>query len=67
MGKPNKEERKMPDSNAKKKWDAINARIFSVKLFRKTDNDVIEYLECHNRRDTICAAIREYIEKHKED
>ena len=57
----------MPDSPAKKKWDAANTRIFSIKLFRKTDNDVIEYLENRNKRDTLCAAIREYMENHKEE
>lgn len=55
----------MPDAPSKKKWDAENVRIFSVKLFRKNDSDVIEFLEPRNKRDTICAAIREYIENHK--
>lgn len=55
----------MPDAPSKKKWDAENTRIFSVKLFRKTENDVIEYLEDKNKRTIICAAIREYIERHR--
>lgn len=57
----------MPDSEWKKKWDAQNTRIFSVKFFRRTDNDVIEFLESRNKRNIICAAIREYIENHKGD
>lgn len=55
----------MPDSPSKKKWDAANVRIFTFKLFRRTDQDVIEYLESANRRNVICAAIREYIKNHE--
>ena len=31
------------DSEAKKRWDKENISVFSVKLFRKTDQDIIEY------------------------
>ena len=55
----------MPDAPSKKKWDAENVRIFTFKLFRKYDSDVIEFLEPRNKREIICAAIREYIENHK--
>lgn len=54
------------DPPSKQKWDAVNTRTFSVKLFRKTENDVIEFLEDKNKRNIICAAIREYMENHKE-
>lgn len=57
----------MPDSEAKKRWDAENVRIFSVKFFRRTDNDVIEFIEKHNKRNIILAAVREYMENHKEE
>ena len=57
----------MPDRESKKKWDAKNVRIFTVKFMRKTDQDVIAYLEDKNKRNIICAAIREYMENHKVD
>ena len=57
----------MPDSEAKKKWDAKNVRIFTVKFFRKTDRDVIEFLEGKNKRGILCDAIREYMANHKVD
>lgn len=56
----------MPDSPSKKKWDAANVRIITVKFFRKKDQDVIDFLEARNRHDAICAAIREYMENHRE-
>ena len=57
------------DAPSKQRWDAENTRIFTVKLFRKSENDVIEFLEGKNKRNVICEAIREYIANHpgKED
>lgn len=57
----------MSDPESKQRWDAVNTRIFTFKLFRKTDEDVIQFLEPRNKRNTICAAIREYMENHKEE
>ena len=57
----------MPDSPSKKRWDAENTKIFSVKLFRKTEQDVIEYLEDRNKRETIVKAIRMLKESERED
>lgn len=57
----------MPDAPSKKRWDAENVRVITFKLFRKNDEDVIDYLEGKNKRDTICAALREYMENHKEE
>lgn len=57
----------MPDSEAKKKWDAKNVRIMTIKFFRKKDQDVIDYLEGHNKHDVVCDAIREYMVNHKEE
>ena len=54
----------MPDSPWKKKWDAANIVLISVKFQRKKDQDCIDFLEGKNKRDTICAALREYMEKH---
>lgn len=57
----------MPDAPSKKRWDAENVRVFTVKLFRKTEQDVIEYLEPRNKREIICAALREYMANHPND
>lgn len=56
----------MPDSEAKRRWDAENTLIITIKFQRKTDQDCIVFLEGKNKRDTICAALREYMENHKE-
>lgn len=57
----------MPDSPSKRKWDAENLVIITVKFQRRKDQDVIDYLDGKNKRDTICAALRYYMEHHKED
>ena len=54
----------MPDAPSKKRWDAENVRIISIKLFRKKDQDVIDFLEGRNKHDVFCEAIREYIKNH---
>lgn len=56
----------MPDAPSKIRWDKENVRIITFKLFRKTDQDCIDFLEGKNRRDTICAALRLMMEKEKE-
>lgn len=56
----------MSDPPSKIRWDKENVRIFTVKLMRRTDQDVIEFLEPKNKRDIICAALREYMKNHPE-
>lgn len=34
----------MPDSNAKRRWDSENVIIFSTKLFKRTDADIVEFV-----------------------
>lgn len=58
---------KMPDSEAKKRWIAENCVIYTIKFMRKNDQDVIDFLNGKNRRDTICEVVRYYIEHHRED
>ena len=53
------------DTEAKKRWDKENTVFIGIKFQRKTDQDVIDFLEGKNKRDTICAALREYISNHK--
>ena len=57
----------MPDCPSKKRWDKENTVLMTIKFQRKTDQDCIDYLEGNNRRNTICSALREYMENHKED
>lgn len=55
----------MPDSPSKRRWDAEHTVHVSIKFQRKTDQDCIDYLEGKNKRDTICAALREYMKGHE--
>lgn len=64
--------KKMPDSEAKKKWISDNTIIFSVKLMRRTEADIIEYLgkmaERGIGRGTVFKmALREYMQNHPEE
>lgn len=56
----------MAEAPSKIRWNAENTKIFTIRLMRKTDQDVIEYLEPRNKRSTICDAIREYKANHPE-
>ena len=57
----------MPDAPSKKRWDKENTVFMTVKFQRKSDQDVIDFLEWKNKRDTVCAAIRFYAEHMKEE
>ena len=57
----------MPDAPSKRRWDAENTFKVTVKFQKKTDQDVIDFFVGKNKRNIICAAIREYMENHKED
>lgn len=62
----------MPDSEAKKKWMKENFLTIGLKLHRKYDADIIDYLLEHESREQskqeiIKEAIREYMENHKEE
>ena len=56
---------KMPDSEAKKKWIKDNTKVITIRLMKKGDKDVIEFLEQHPVATTIKLALREYMENHK--
>ena len=61
----------MADSEAKKKWDKENMVYVAFKLFRasdkkRNDQDIIDFLEGKVKGEVIKAALREYIENHKE-
>lgn len=56
------EAQKRADINNKKK----NAILFSFRMYKNTDADLIEYLKnCGNVQGTIKQALREYMEAHK--
>lgn len=56
----------MADYPSKRRWDKENTVLVTIKFQRKTDQDVIDYLtDGRNKKDAICAAIREYIKNHK--
>ena len=62
---------KMSDSEAKKKWVKENTVMVSFKLFKaigqnQNDQDILDYFEGKTRSEIIKAALREYIQNHKE-
>ena len=57
----------MPDAPSKRRWDAENVRVITFKLFRKNDEDIIDFLEGKVRGEVIKAALREYMANHKEE
>ena len=60
----------MPDAPSKRRWDAENTMVFSIKLMRRTESDIIDFLNENLSRGiskgaTIKAALREYMQNHK--
>ena len=56
----------MPNPPSKTRWDKEHTVQITLKFQRKTDQDCIDFLDGKNKRDTICAALREYMKNHKE-
>lgn len=56
-----KEGCKMPDSEAKKKWIKDNTVFIGLKLQKKTDADILAFLDGKPKQTTIKTALREYI------
>lgn len=59
----------MPDSKAKRRWMNENTMTFSIKLMKRTETDIIEYLEENLSRGigkgtVFKAALREYMKNH---
>ena len=62
----------MPDSEAKRKWIKENTVIFSVKIMKKSEADILDLLDRNlakgiSKNTTIKLALREFIQNHKED
>jgi len=63
---------KMSESEAKRKWIKENTIIFSIKLMKRTEEDIINFLDRKGEegipRGTIFkAAIREYMKNHPDE
>lgn len=59
---------KVPDSKAKKDWMRENTRVFAVKVMKRTESDLLEFLEKQERPSTtIKNALREYMKNHPEE
>ena len=62
----------MPMSEAKRKWEEKNTIVFSIKLMRRTEADIIDYLDKQlakgiGKGTVLKAALREYMANHKEE
>ena len=53
-----------PESEAKKRWMQNNTTMISVKMIKKSDADILEYLQGEAKATIIKAALREYMERH---
>lgn len=63
-----REGKRLPDSEAKKRWIKENTVIISVKLNRNTDTDIIKYLEnVGSAAGAFKLALREYMKNHKDE
>ena len=60
----------MPVSDAQKrataKWQKNNTTVITMRLQHSTDADILRYLEGKQKQTVIKAALREYMENHKE-
>lgn len=65
----NRRETPMPDSKAKRDWDRDNAIVFTMKFMRRTESDMIDYLQQQadkgiKRGTMLKIALREYMNNH---
>ena len=59
----------MPDAPSKRRWDAENTIVFSIKLMKRTEEDIVKFLDdCVSRGVSkgaiIKTALREYMKNH---
>ena len=62
----------MPSSEAQKRWMEKNTIVFSIKLMKRTEADLIEFFDAMQARGIpkgtiIKTALREYMKNHKEE
>lgn len=57
----------MPYYPANRRYDQANTKCFSLKLNKKTDADLLEFLEGKAVQTEIKRVLREYIARHPEE
>ena len=57
----------MYESEAKRKWQKENTEFIGLKLQKSTDADILQFLDGKVKQAVIKAALREYIQNHKEN
>ena len=57
----------MPESEAKKKWQKENTVFIGVKLQKKTDAEILRFLEGKQKQTEIKKALRYYIARDKKE
>lgn len=57
----------MPDGQGKRRWDAENTTMISLKLNNKTDADILEALEGKPRQTEIKRLVRAGMEAEKRE
>ena len=55
------------ESEARKKWARENTVVYTYRLQKSTDADIIAFLEGKAKQTIVKAALREYMEKHREE
>ena len=61
----------MPDAPSKRRWDAENTIVFSLKIMKRTETDIYDFLKkCQangiGKGTIIKTALREYMANHPE-
>ena len=54
-------------SKAKQDWMKENSKVYGVRVMKNTEKDLWDYLQGKEAAKNFKAALREYIEKHKEE
>lgn len=55
------------ESDSHKRWAKENTIVFSTRLQKSTDADILAFLEGKAKQTIVKAALREYMENHKGD
>jgi len=53
------------ESDAHKRWAKENTVVYTYRLQKSTDADIIAYLDGKAKQTIVKAALREYMENHK--
>lgn len=54
-------------SEAKQKWLKENSKVFGVRVMKNTEQDLWDFLQDKEASAVFKAALREYMENHKEE